>query len=120
MIGVFEERRTTVRALQLRPDTLAELLRWTLGSELTADRWIPAEHCWRVSAQRWYLDDGAPYMFHAGGTLFVGIRTRDGERVVVDGDWVVQPSGSGGGFRIVSADRFTDLYQALPAEGRGR
>lgn len=111
MIRDFETRPIRVKALQLSRDTLQETLIWTNGFELTPDRWIASEHCWRVSALRFYpVIPGAPYFLHAAGTLIIGLRTKQGEEVAYDGDWIVQPSGTGGGFEVVAADRFGESY----------
>jgi hypothetical protein len=96
VIGVYTERPTTVQALQLRPDTIDELCRWAHGYRLGPTRWIASEGCWRVSALRWY----PPYIpahksarqladwLHVHGVLIVGLRTRLGEQVVLELDWV--------------------------------
>lgn len=40
MIETYEERRTTVQALQLRPDTFEELCRWTNGQPSVSGVWF--------------------------------------------------------------------------------
>jgi hypothetical protein len=112
MIGTFEERRATVQAIQLTPDTVDEVCRWTHGYVLGPDRWIPSEGCWRVSALRWYRPIDADRL-HRAGLLIVGIRTRNGENVIVEDEWVVQASGNGGGFQIIPADMFNDIYSEV-------
>jgi hypothetical protein len=105
-----------VRAAQLTHDNTDDILWWTNGYRLGPDRWIPQEGCWRVSAQRWYPPHnvpGGPAQFvrwlHRCGALLVGIRTRDGEQVAYENDWLVQ--GEGGAFTIVRPRQFIQLYR---------
>jgi hypothetical protein len=107
---------TIVHAAQLTDNSVEEILRWTNGYRLGPDRWIPHEGCWRVSAQRWYPPHdvpGGPAQFvcwlHRCGALLIGIRTRDGEQIAYENDWLVQ--GGGGAFSIVRPDQFIKLYR---------
>lgn len=111
MIDTYEERRGPIKAKQLTPETVDEVLEWTLGYLLTPDRWDPAGHCWEVGGLCWHPQAGGPYFDHPSGCLIVGLRTRNGEAIAYERDWLVQPYGNGGGFTVVSPDRFNDLYR---------
>lgn len=122
MIEFYQERQPLPkRALQLTPETVEEMCRWTCGYVLDESRWVPQESCWRVSAQRWYpVKDWfhtrrtarLVAAMHGRQALLVGIRTRQGEQVVTEGQWVVQ--GRGGAFEIVPDGQFNDRYQRVP------